>query len=205
VRQSPFRRLLDVLVAGSGLLLTCWLGVLGALAVRFSSPGPILHRAERIGRGGVTFTLFKFRSMTLDAEHSGPAVTRGGDPRITPIGSLLRATKLDEWPQLWNVMVGDMSLVGPRPEDPRYVARYRDDQRVILEARPGITSPASVRYRHESEELERLVEGGLDLETAYATVLDDKIRIDLDYLRRRSVLSDLSVILSTLAAVLRRR
>jgi lipopolysaccharide/colanic/teichoic acid biosynthesis glycosyltransferase len=204
IRQSALRRVIDVAVAATGLALTWWIGVIAAVAVRLSSPGPVLYGATRAARGHGTFTLYKFRSMVVDADRVGPAVTIGADPRVTRVGAILRATKLDEWPQLWNVLVGDMSLVGPRPEDPRYVEQYSADQRPIMEARPGITSPASVRYRHESAELRRLVDGGLDLEEAYATILDEKLRMDLDYLRRRSVCSDLSVIGATLAAVARR-
>ncbi|MGI9577880.1 MAG: sugar transferase [Microthrixaceae bacterium] len=203
MRQSPLRRGLDVVVSGTGLLLTCWLGAMAALAVRFSSPGPILHQATRVARGGGTFTLYKFRSMKVSSTESGPAVTAGGDPRITGVGRILRATKVDEWPQLWNVLRGDMSLVGPRPEDPRYVAGYDDTQRDVLLARPGITSPASIEYRHEEERLAEFVDDGMDLEDAYAKVLADKLRIDREYLTRRTVSSDLRVIADTLAAVIR--
>src|SRR5205085_1316740 len=113
-----------------------------AIAVKASSRGPVFHRGERVGRNGKLFALFKFRSMRVG--ESGPAITRAGDPRITSVGRFLRKTKLDELPQLINVLIGDMSLVGPRPEAARYVEMYDAGQRRILSARPGITSPASL-------------------------------------------------------------
>jgi lipopolysaccharide/colanic/teichoic acid biosynthesis glycosyltransferase len=191
------RRVLDVIASAAGLLVLCPLFAALALAVKLSSRGPVLHRGERVGRGGRPFLLFKFRSMR--AGQSGPAITRAGDPRITPVGRLLRRTKLDELPQLINVLRGDMSLVGPRPEAPRYVALYDDAQRRILAARPGLTSPASLAYRAEEEHLV-----GDDWERLYVeTIMPAKLRIDLDYLGRRTLASDLRVIAATLAALFR--
>ncbi|MEA2235581.1 MAG: hypothetical protein QOC81_305 [Thermoanaerobaculia bacterium] len=189
------RRLLDAGVSAAGLLVLSPLFALVAVAVKLSSRGPVLHRGERVGLGGRRFALYKFRSMRVGEE--GPAVTRSGDPRITGIGKFLRRTKLDELPQLLNVLAGDMSLVGPRPEAPRYVELYDAQQRRILSVRPGITSPASLRYRSEEEQLT-----GADWERAYIeTIMPEKLRIDLDYLDRRTLRSDLRIILRTLAAV----
>src|SRR5437016_7110492 len=145
------RRLVDLVASTSGLLILSPLFAVLAVAVKLSSPGPVFHRGERIGCGGKPFALYKFRSMRVT--ESGPAITRAGDPRVTAVGRFLRRTKLDELPQLINVLAGDMSLVGPRPEAPRYVALYDAEQRRILDARPGLTSPASLRYRSEEEQL----------------------------------------------------
>src|SRR5215831_259745 len=132
VADAALRRLLDITVAGTLLLvLAPLLGVLAVL-VRATSPGPALFRQTRVGRNGRPFVLLKLRTMRADAAHTGPAITAGADPRITPLGARLRRTKLDELPQLWNVLRGDMSVVGPRPELPRYVARYTPAQRAVL-------------------------------------------------------------------------
>ena len=191
------RRTLDVTVAVLGLALLWPVLVVVAIAVALSSPGPVLHRAQRVGRGGQPFTLYKFRTMVRDAAASGPGVTAGGDARITKVGRVLRRTKLDELPQLVNVLLGDMSLVGPRPEDERYVELYTPEQRRILDVRPGITSPASITYRDE----EAVLRGADDLEAAYRELMAEKIRIDLAYLERRSVRSDLGVLWRTALAV----
>ncbi|MEW6580001.1 MAG: sugar transferase, partial [Chloroflexota bacterium] len=143
------KRPFDLLASAIGLVFLSPLFALIALLIRLSSPGPIFYRARRVGRCGREFTLYKFRSMVANADRQGPGITTAGDPRVTPIGRVLRRTKLDELPQLWNVLRGDMSLVGPRPEDPRYVALYTPEQRRVLDVRPGITSLASIEYRHE--------------------------------------------------------
>lgn len=193
------KRAVDLILGGGALVLGAPLILTLALAVRLTSPGPALHRATRVGRGGRPFTLYKFRSMRIGAAAAGPGITASGDPRITRVGALLRATKLDELPQLWNVVRGEMSLVGPRPEDPRYVERYTPDQRRILHWRPGITSPASVTYRDE----ERILAAATDLDAAYATVMADKIAIDLAYFEKATLLGDLRWIGRTLLAVVR--
>jgi lipopolysaccharide/colanic/teichoic acid biosynthesis glycosyltransferase len=188
------RRCLDVMGAGAGLLVLSPLFAVLAVLIRLDSGGPALFRAQRIGRDGSPFTLYKFRSMVVDAPLHGPAITADQDPRVTSVGRVLRRTKLDELPQLLNVFVGTMSLVGPRPEDPRYVALYSSEQREILRAKPGITSPASVKYRDEERQL-----SGQDWEQAYVhRIMPAKLAIDLDYLRRRTPWSDMGIILRTL-------
>jgi lipopolysaccharide/colanic/teichoic acid biosynthesis glycosyltransferase len=190
------KRLLDLVSSAAGLLVVSPLFAILAIAVKLSSPGPVFHRGERIGRGGKPFKLYKFRSMRVS--ESGPAITRAGDPRVTAVGRVLRRTKLDELPQLINVIAGDMSLVGPRPEAPRYVDMYTDEQRRILAARPGITSPASLLYRSEEEQL-----AGPEWERVYIeTIMPAKLRIDLEYLDRRTLSSDLRVIARTIGALL---
>ena len=187
------KRLFDAIAAGAGLALLSpvLLGI--ALAVRTHDGGPVLYRARRVGKDGQEFRLLKFRTMTPNADGTGPAVTRQGDVRVTRLGRFLRRTKLDELPQLLNVLQGDMSLVGPRPEDPRYVALYTPEQRQVLSVRPGITSAASLEYRHE----EQLISGP-DAERTYLEhVLPDKLAIDLAYVRNRSFWSDLQLIART--------
>ena len=190
-------RLFDLAVAAAGLFLLAPLFALLALAVKLSSPGPVFHRGRRVGKDGAPFDLFKFRSMRVG--EAGPEITRAGDARVTAVGRLLRKWKLDELPQLINVLAGEMSLVGPRPESPRYVAMYDAGQRRILSVRPGITSPASLLYRSEEEQL-----AGEDWERTYVErVMPEKLRVDLAYVDRRTFRSDLGVILQTVAAIFR--
>lgn len=194
------KRLFDVAAAGLGLILVSPLLLITAALVRVSSPGPVLFRQTRVGRGGEPFTLLKFRTMYTDAEQRGGQLTVGRDPRVTRIGHYLRASKLDELPQLINVVRGDMSLVGPRPEVPRYVALYSEDQRRVLDVRPGITDPASVVYRNESD----LMADQSDPESFYVDVLmPEKLRLNLEYQERRTLASDITVIFDTLKAVVR--
>ncbi len=191
------KRLFDFTASAVGLLILSPIFAIIALLIKFTSPGPVFHRAQRVGMAGRHFTLYKFRSMIVGAHRLGPAITAQGDPRITPIGCFLRRTKLDELPQLLNVVKGDMSLVGPRPEDPRYVAAYTPAQRAILSVRPGITSAASVVYRHE----EQLLTGD-NWEMLYRNqVMPQKIDIDLQYLRRRSLWADIGLIFRTFIAI----
>jgi len=193
------RRLLDILVAGSGLIVLSPLFVFVAVAIKVNSPGPVFYRAQRVGKDGDLFRLFKFRSMKAGADRKGPGITVSGDNRITSVGRILRRTKIDELPQLLNVLWGEMSLVGPRPEDPRYVAQYTPEQRQVLRVRPGITSAASLVYRHEEQML-----AGKDWETTYRTeVLPAKLAIDLDYLAHRTLFSDMRLVFNTVLAMFR--
>ncbi len=189
----------DVTVAVVALIVTTPLWLSAALATRALAKGVVLHRARRVGLDGKEFTLYKFRSMHADAVTSGPAVSRRGDPRVTRVGRVLRRTKIDELPQLLNVLRGDMSIVGPRPEDPSYVACYTPEQRRVLDARPGLTSPASVRYRNEEA---LLAADNDDLDAAYRRILTEKLAIDLHYLEHRTVWTDLRVVLQTLRRVI---
>jgi lipopolysaccharide/colanic/teichoic acid biosynthesis glycosyltransferase len=191
-------RVFDIVVAVLSLVFLSPLLAVIALAVRLTSRGPVIYRARRVGRDGHLFDLYKFRSMYA-ATSSGAAITRAGDPRVTPLGRILRAWKVDELPQLLNVLRGEMSVVGPRPEDPRYTALYDDEQRQVLRVRPGITSAASLLYRDEESTLT-----AEDWERQYVSeVMPAKLRIDLDYLRRRSIRSDMALIVKTALGVLR--
>lgn len=192
------KRAFDLVAASAGLLVLSPLLLAVAAAVALSSRGPVLFRQERVGKGGRTFRMLKFRTMHVGAERAGGPLTVGADPRVTPLGAFLRRFKLDELPQLVNVVAGDMSLVGPRPEVPRYVARYDERQRRVLAVRPGITDPASVAYRNENE----LLSGASDPEATYLRdILPAKLEMNLAYLERRSMSADVRVILRTLARV----
>lgn len=189
------KRAFDLFWSSLGLAILLPLLLLVALLVKLEDGGPVFFRQVRIGRGGRPFRIWKFRTMVVDAERRGRALTVGEDDRITRIGRHLRRTKLDELPQLLNVLVGEMSLVGPRPEVPRYVERYTEPQRAILALRPGITDLASIKYRNESD----LLGKAEDPETTYVqVVLPDKIQINLAYAARSGVGADFLVILATL-------
>jgi lipopolysaccharide/colanic/teichoic acid biosynthesis glycosyltransferase len=192
------KRTIDVVCAGAGLLLLSPLLVLLALAVKLSPPGPVLFRQLRVGWKGRPFNILKFRSMRVGC--SGPEITAAGDARVTRVGRQLRRYKLDELPQLWNVLVGDMSLVGPRPEVPRFVRCFPCDYAHILTVRPGITDYATLQYRDE----ESLLAAAPDPESTYVqTVLPAKIRLYHRYLDEMSLKTDLVLVFRTLAAVIR--
>lgn len=194
------KRLFDIAAAGTGLLLLAPLLLALALWIRLDSPGPALFRQVRVGRHGVPFEIFKFRTMVAGAER-GPQLTTGGDARITRAGRFLRRSKLDELPQLLNVLLGSMSLVGPRPEVPRYVACYPPEvRRTVLSVTPGITDWAAILYKDENDILARAE----DPERAYLdTILPAKLCWYERYVRERSFWVDLRILLRTLAAIVR--
>lgn len=197
-------RLLDRIVAAAGLVVLSPLLVLVGIVVRASSPGPALYRARRLGKGGEEFTLYKFRSMRSDAGVVGPRVTAAGDPRVTPVGRILRRTKLDELPQLVNVVRGEMALVGPRPEDPSFVDLDDPAYAELYRYPPGITGPASLAYRDEEAILAELVADGRSVSDAYLELARRKLEIDLEYLRCRTLRSDLGILARTVGALLTR-
>lgn len=187
-------RRLDRALAGAGLLALGPLLLLLAIWIKLDSPGPVFYRAQRAGREGKPFRLYKFRSMVNDAARQGPAITLARDNRVTRAGRFIRHSKADELAQLINVLQGDMNLVGPRPEDPRYVALYGPQQRAILDFHPGITSPASLVFRHE----ESLLQGD-DWEVLYRNeIMPIKVAIDLAYMSQRTLHTDVQVILATI-------
>lgn len=192
------KRALDVAASVAGLIALSPVFVACALTVKLSSPGPVLFRHRRVGRHGVTFEVLKFRTMAHRAP--GAEVTAASDARITRVGRVLRKYKLDELPQLLNVVRGDMSLVGPRPEVSRYVEQFSDDYDRILGVRPGITDFAAIEYRDE----ERVLARARDPERAYVVeVLPAKIRLYHKYLDQRSFSTDVGLILRTIGALLR--
>ena len=188
-------RAFDLLASLLGIVVLLPFLMLIAVVIKLEGRGPVFFRQVRIGKGGRPFRIWKFRTMVVDAERLGRQLTVGEDHRITRTGNWLRSWKLDELPQLINVLLGEMAFVGPRPEVPRYVSLYTEEQRKVLNLRPGITDLASIAYRNESE----LLQGSEDPETFYIQrVMPDKIRINLDYAQRSTIWRNIKVILATL-------
>lgn len=198
--QCALKRAMDVVVSAAALLVLWPVFLIIALAIKVDDPGPVFYRQERVGRGGKTFRIFKFRSMVADADKKGLQITVGRDSRITRVGAFLRKTKLDELAQLLNVFAGQMSFVGPRPEVPRYVAMYTPYQRQVLLVRPGITDYASIAYRNEND----MLEGAEDPERMYIeTIMPAKIELNMKYLHEISPLADIRLMVKTVAAVVK--
>lgn len=194
------KRGFDIAVTLVLLLVLLPLLLVLALLVLLSSPGGAFFRQVRVGRHGREFRLLKFRTMRPGSEVLGQLTIGGRDPRVTRVGYFLRKSKLDELPQLWNVLTGAMSLVGPRPEVPKYVARYTAEQREVLTVRPGITGPASLRYIDENE----LLAKSADPEKTYiGEVMPAKLAIDLEYVKRASMLTDLRILVGTFRGLFR--
>lgn len=192
------KRLFDVICAALGLIVLSPLLLVVSLLVGITSPGGVFFRQERIGKDGKPFRIFKFRSMRKD--NAGLKITTGNDSRITPVGRFLRKSKIDELPQLINVLVGDMSFVGPRPEVADYVDLYTPYQRQVLQVRPGITGIASIRFRNEND----LLTASDDPNRTYIEeIMPRKIRLDLEYIPHASVPYDIKLIFQTLGAVIK--
>lgn len=184
----------DRVMALIGLVVLLPVFLVVGILIKIKMPdGPILFRQKRVGKGGRIFTMVKFRSMIVS--HSGSSVSVAGESRISPLGAKLRKYKLDELPELWNVLIGDMSFVGPRPDVPGFADKLVGEEREILQLRPGITGPASLKYRNEEELL-----ASVDDPIRYNTevIYPDKVRINLDYLRHWSFARDLKYIVQTL-------
>jgi lipopolysaccharide/colanic/teichoic acid biosynthesis glycosyltransferase len=195
-RTMAVKRMLDIVGSALGLLLLAPVLPLIAIVIKLDSPGPIFFRQERVGRGGRSFRIFKFRSMVVGAARTGRALTVRGDPRITRMGMLLRRSKLDELPQLINVLAGDMSIVGPRPEVPEFMKFYTPDQRALmLSMRPGITDYAAILFRDESS----LLDGDSDpIEVYRDRIMPIKFAFYERYSRQIGVVNDLRIILATI-------
>jgi lipopolysaccharide/colanic/teichoic acid biosynthesis glycosyltransferase len=199
-RSLVLKRIFDLICVIPGLIILSPLFLVIACGIKLTDNGPVFFKQERVGYKGRTFTILKFRTMVVEAEKIGGQLTVGKDSRITGVGFLLRKTKLDELPQIINVLKGEMSLVGPRPEVPKYASLYSDTQRRVLDIMPGITDPASIEYRNENE----VLAGADDPERVYIQeIMPEKIRINLEYARNASILNDISVILRTLSAILK--
>lgn len=184
----------DRLMALIGLLLLWPILLIVAVLVRVKMPdGPIIFRQQRVGKGGRLFTIYKFRTMSVC--HNGSSVSVAGEARITPLGAALRKYKLDELPELWNVLIGDMSFVGPRPDVPGYADKLQGDDRIILTLRPGITGPATLKYRDE-ESLLATVDDPVKYNDT--VIYPDKVRINKQYAQHISLLTDIHIILATL-------
>lgn len=193
------KRLFDIVASFLGLLFLSPLFLILAIWIKLDSKGPVFYRQIRVGKGNKDFNLYKFRSMKVGADKSGLITIGGHDPRVTRSGLVIRKYKLDEFPQLINVLLGDMSLVGPRPEVRKYVDMYTAEQMHVLDVRPGITDLASIRYRNENE----LLESVSDPDKYYTDVImQDKLRINLEYVEKQSFLYDIKLIFSTFWAII---
>jgi lipopolysaccharide/colanic/teichoic acid biosynthesis glycosyltransferase len=197
--RRAVKRTIDIVVAAVVLLISVPVFLIVAVVVVAESPGPVFYRAERVGRGGRRMRMFKFRKMAPDA--AGPRLTTGDDPRLTRVGALLTRTKLDELPQLINVLRGEMSLVGPRPEDPCFVARRAQDYEEILAVRPGITGPSQIAFADES----RILTCDDPVARYLERIFPQKIAIDCAYAERLSIRRDLRILFWTAVTVVLRR
>ncbi len=193
------KRYFDLICSGVGFaILSPFFGLISVF-IKLDSPGPVFFKQERMGRGFRPFFIYKFRTMRHDTQQAGLQITAGGDSRITRIGRVLRNTKIDEWPQLINVLRGHMSLVGPRPEVRKYVEWYKDDYEKILSVRPGITDISSITFRNE----ENILQGVDDPEHYYMNVLlPEKMRLAQEYIQNASFSYDMRLILKTLLKVI---
>ena len=195
---SGGKRILDFFTAAIGLVFLLPGFLFVALLSKLTSPGPIFYRQERVGRAGRTFKIVKFRTMQIDADKHGPSITASSDSRITSLGRIMRTLKIDEIPQLWNVLKGEMSLVGPRPEIPLYVKSYTEEQKRVLTILPGITDPSSIAYRNEEE----LLAQQANPERYYQEViLPHKLSLNMEYIQNRSLKYDLSLLAKTLFSI----
>lgn len=194
------KRAFDILASGLGLIILSPLFLILSIWIKLDSTGPVFYRQVRVGRGNKDFQLFKFRSMRVGSDKKGLITVGGRDPRVTRSGYYIRKYKLDELPQLINVFIGDMSLVGPRPEVRKYVDLYTSEQMHVLDVRPGITDLASIRYRNENE----LLEKAEDPEKFYReVVMQDKLRINLEYVAKHSFWYDIKLIFQTMWVIIK--
>lgn len=195
------KRLFDIIASGLGLLILSPLFLILAIWIKLDSKGPVFYRQVRVGRGNKNFRIYKFRSMRMGADKQGLITIGGKDPRVTRSGYFIRRFKLDEFPQLINVFIGNMSLVGPRPEVRKYVNMYTPEQIHVLDVRPGITDMASIHYRNENE----LLEKSSNPEKYYVeVVMPDKLKINLEYVAHHSFLGDIEIIFKTFVVFLKR-
>lgn len=196
------KRVLDIIISFIVLLILSPIMIVAAMAVALGSKGPVFYFQRRVGRYGKEFSIFKFRTMVVNADKIGSHVTVGeNDPRITKVGHILRTTRIDEFPQLLNILKGDMTLVGTRPEVPRYVAEYSDEMMATLLLAPGVTGAASIAYRYEND----MLKGKEDPEKYYIeTILPDKMAINLDYTRNLSFWGDIKLLLRTVGCVFKK-
>jgi lipopolysaccharide/colanic/teichoic acid biosynthesis glycosyltransferase len=198
IYQRYGKRLIDASLSFVALVVFCPLFAIVGIMIKWTSPGPVLYWQDRVGRGGRIFKIAKFRSMVVGADKKGLGITISGDARVTRFGAFLRKSKIDEFPQLWNVLKGEMSLVGPRPELPQYVSAYTPEQRLVLQLRPGITDPASIRYRHE----EAVLATSQNPDEFYrGVILPDKLATNLQYIRNISVYSDIKCVIHTMTSL----
>ena len=194
------KRCFDIFFSLLGITLLLWLFLIIAIAIKCSSKGPVLFKQERVGRHGKAFKIWKFRSMIVDAEAKGMQINTDGDNRITKVGKCIRKTKIAELPQLFHVLSGKMSFVGPRPEVPKYVAMYNDEQLRVLSVKPGITDLASIEFRNEND----LLDSDADPERKYIEeIMPAKLELNLKYIEKAGFFYDIGLIFKTIGKVIK--
>lgn len=198
--QFFLKRGFDIIASFIGLIILSPIFLIIACFIKLNSKGPVFFKQIRIGKNGKRFRIFKFRTMVVDAEKQGMQITVGRDSRITKVGHFLRKSKIDELPQLINILIGNMSFVGPRPEVPKYVQMYNENQKSILKVRPGITDVASIEYRNENA---LLAQSKNPEETYVKEIMPRKLELNLEYLRKLSIIYDVKLILKTLYVVIK--
>ncbi|MCD2502379.1 sugar transferase [Clostridium sp. NSJ-145] len=193
--NSAIKRIFDFFLALIGIIVISPILIIVSIAIKLDSPGKVMFLQRRVGRYGKEFNIYKFRTMIPNAEKVGKQITVGKDNRITKVGAFLRKYKIDELPQLFNVLKGEMSLVGPRPEVPKYVALYTEEQKKVLSVRPGITDLASLKYSDENDIL-----GKVDNPEEYYinVIMKDKLNLNLEYIEKSNVFFDISLIIKTI-------
>lgn len=193
--NSIVKRIFDFFAALIGIIILSPIFIIVSIAIKLDSPGNIMFLQKRVGKCGKEFDIFKFRTMVTNAERLGKQITVGKDNRITKVGEFLRKYKIDELPQLFNVLKGDMSLVGPRPEVPKYVALYNEEQKKVLSVRPGITDLASLKYSDENDILGKVE----NPEEYYINVImKDKLSLNLEYIEKSNLFFDISLVIKTI-------
>lgn len=199
-----FKRLFDVIASLLGLIIASPILLVLAIAIKIDSKGPVFYRQERITRYGKKFKIFKFRTMVCNADKIGSLITVGNDSRITKVGNLIRKSRLDEFPQLINVLIGDMTFVGTRPEVEKYVNKYDDKMKATLLMRAGITSNASIEYRNEDEVINKYLKKGETVDDIYVNrVLPKKMKYNLEDIEKFNIFRELKICINTVIAVLK--
>ncbi len=191
------KRLFDIIGSWVALLLLLPLMLVIALLIKVDSAGPVFFRQRRLGKGARLFEMYKFRTMVAEAERNGPSITARGDPRLTRVGRILRRLDIDELPNLFNVLIGDMSIVGPRPEVPKFLQYYTEEQRRVFSVKPGLTDLGTLAFRDETS----LLDDGDPEQIYIREILPRKIKLNLEYVKKQSLVYDLIVILRTLALI----
>lgn len=199
--QNIIKRIFDLIASSFAIIIFSPVLIIVSLSIKLYDSGPVFYRAPRTGKNNVPFKMFKFRSMVLNADKIGAASTTLSDPRITPMGRFLRKHKLDEIPQLFNVLLGQMSIIGPRPEIKKFTDLFNEQEKMILSVKPGISDYASVKFSDEG----KILEGSDDPDKAYFELIrPKKIELQLQYVKEKSLATDLKIIFLTLAAIIKK-
>ncbi len=201
MKYPIFKRAIDIAGAVVGLILLSPVFIITAILIKLTSKGPVFYKSKRVGKDGKLFTMFKFRTMHVNADVVGPKLTYKNDPRITRLGKYLRQFKIDELPQLFNVLKGDMSLVGPRPEDPKYIVHYSEKQKEIFSIKPGITGLAQLKYIN----IESILNHETLTQTYVKEIIPEKYKLNKQYIENMSFSLDLKILFNTLLSIFRKK